>query len=113
MLISSKTTTSESPKGRDNRSATVQPSGAATGSGALADDREDMYGIGYLNPAFDDNNAAGARSTARPGSQTHSLLKHTFHSHRLLPLRDVYYNRRIDNVARIHSRIFNTIYTCL
>ncbi|XP_031782469.1 dystrophin, isoforms A/C/F/G/H isoform X4 [Nasonia vitripennis] len=86
MLISSKTTTSESPKGRDNRSATMQPSGAATGSGALADDREDMYGIGYLNPAFDDNNAAGARSTARPGTSTttpeSSPIEPTMRSHK-------------------------------
>lgn len=81
MLISSKTTTSESPKGGDNRSAKVASGSPAPAGAALADDREDMYGIGYLNPAFDDNNAAGARPTTRPGSQIHSLLKHTFLSH--------------------------------
>jgi hypothetical protein len=69
MLISSKTL-GVSPRGRDNRTA---PSTIGNAAMNLALDAEDAYGIGYLNPAFDDNGATDRTGSANPGSQIYTF----------------------------------------
>lgn len=61
-LVNTSRMTSDSAKGRDKRSGSNQTQKKLVG------DTEDEYGIGYLNPAFVENNTAGTPATAHPGS---------------------------------------------
>ena len=74
LLVSSKAA-GELAKGRDSGRIPAS-SGEATAQLADDDDAEDTFGVGYLNPAFDDHNANGRPFNINPGS----LYKHSVES---------------------------------